>query len=448
MIENKDQATAASVEAKQGTEAALGKQDAVANSTAIKQAAPTVATEAALGSKAADPTKKNEPSSGKKEVRHVSDRRRRAASDRKLINLKPIESREGGGTRAKKRRRRHPLSMNLFFAIIILVEILVIYGSSSGILNMVRKTVDTEGFVPDMLWLGIVCSVVGVATTIFLIRFFSAPIFTLGRAVNRVADGDFSVRLKDDKGFSEMRRINSNFNKMVEELSATEILQTDFVSNVSHEFKTPITAIEGYATLLDGSEGTTPEQAEYIEKILFNTRRLSALVGNILLLSKVDNQSIPDKKVEYRLDEQIRQALLSHEKGWTEKDCELDVELEEVTYFGNESLLFHVWSNLIGNAIKFGPRGGRIIITLSRVENKIIFSVSDEGAGVSDEAKKHIFDRFYQSDSSHKSEGNGLGLALVKQIVKLEGGRVSVGDAEIGGAKFTVALKADIPEEE
>ena len=371
----------------------------------------------------------------------------RGGSD-KLLHLKPIENSDKDGEVVKKRRRGHPLSMNLFFAIIIIAELLIIFGSSSGIMEIVRSTVDGQRRFPDILWLAIVCIVAGGATMIFLARFFSAPIFTLGKAVNKVADGDFSVRLKDDAGFAEMRRINTNFNKMVEELSATEILQTDFISNVSHEFKTPITAIEGYATLLGGSEGTTPEQAEYISKILFNTKRLSALVGNILLLSKVDNQSIPDKKVSFRLDEQVRQALLAHESGWTEKECELDVDLDEITYFGNEILLFHVWSNLIGNAVKFGPFGGRILITLKESENEVIFSVSDEGAGVPDEAKKHVFDRFYQTDNSHKAEGNGLGLALVSRIVKLEGGRVSCSDAEIGGAKFTVALLKRLPEDQ
>ena len=364
--------------------------------------------------------------------------KKRVRSER-VVGVKPI-GRAGGKKEARRHHRAHPLSMNLFFALIILAEVLLILGSSSGVLNLVRSTLDEGKFLPDIIWLSSICVGVGFATTIFLIAFFSSPISTLGKALSKVADGDFSVRLNEKKGFAEIRRINTNFNMMVEDLSATEILQTDFVSNVSHEFKTPINAIEGYATLLCGSEGTTPEQQEYIEKILFNTARLSALVGNILLLSKVDNQSIPEKKVSYRLDEQIRQALLSHENAWVEKDCELDVELDEVTYFGNEAILFHVWTNLIGNAIKFGPRGGKIAITLSENEKGVIFTVSDQGEGVSEENRKHIFDRFYQTDSSHKSEGNGLGLALVKQILKLEGGEVSVGDAEIGGAKFTVTL--------
>lgn len=388
-----------------------------------------------------DSTPQHTPTAASIEDGTPQNRSPRPKKPEKLVGVKPIKEAKHSNREKASLRRSHPISMNLFFLLIILAELTLIIGSSSGVMNIVRSTIDEEKYIPDMLWLGAICVAIGAATILFLIRFFSSPIFTLGNAVNKVADGDFSVRLNEKKGFAEIRRINSNFNKMVEELSATEILQTDFVSNVSHEFKTPITAIEGYATLLGGSEGTTPEQAEYIEKILFNTRRLSALVGNILLLSKVDNQTIPNKKTVFRLDEQVRQALLSHETAWTEKDVELDVELDEVNYFGNEPLLFHVWSNLIGNAIKFGKRCGKVAISLKENEKEVIFSVSDEGEGVSDEAKKHIFDRFYQTDSSHKSEGNGLGLALVKQIVKLEGGSVCVSDAELGGAKFTVTLQ-------
>ena len=147
---------------------------------------------------------------------------------------------------------------------------------------------------------------------------------------------------------------------------------------------------------------------------------------------------IPNKKTVFRLDEQVRQALLSHETAWTEKDVELDVELDEVNYFGNEPLLFHVWSNLIGNAIKFGPKFGKVAISLKENEKEVIFSVSDEGEGVSDEAKKHIFDRFYQTDSSHKSEGNGLGLAIAKSFTELCGGAL---DVVVDGDLFKVILK-------
>ena len=152
----------------------------------------------------------------------------------KLVGVKPIKEAKRSEHEKASLRRSHPISMNLFFLLIILAELTLIIGSSSGVMNIVRSTIDEEKYIPDMLWLGAICVAIGAATILFLIRFFSSPIFTLGNAVNKVADGDFSVRLNDKKGFAEIRRINSNFNKMVEELSATEILQTDFVSNVSH----------------------------------------------------------------------------------------------------------------------------------------------------------------------------------------------------------------------
>lgn len=353
--------------------------------------------------------------------------------------VKPERAVSDGAKDVQKQKKR-TLSMKTFFALLIMAEVLIIVAGSSGILELVHSVFEGSRDVHDVVWLVSISVILGIATTVFLIRFFSAPLLTLGASIKRVAGGDFSVRLDTDRGFSELRRISGDFNVMVEELSATEILQTDFVSNVSHEFKTPITAIEGYATLLGGSEGTSPEQAEYIDKILLNTKRLSNLVGNILLLSKVDNQGIPDRKTLFRLDEQIRQSILALEPRWTEKECEFDVEMEELYYEGNEALTFHVWNNLIENAIKFGPRGGCIKITLARDGERLIFTVSDMGEGISDEAKLHIFDRFYQSDSSHKSEGNGLGLALVKRIISAEGGEVSVSDNYPEGAKFTVAL--------
>jgi len=217
-------------------------------------------------------------------------------------------------------------------------------------------------------------------------------------------------------------------------------VQTDFVSNVSHEFKTPINAIEGYATLLQDSDLSAEESAEYVEKILYNTKRLSSLVGNILLLSKIDNQGIPDKKTVYRLDEQIRGAIVSLEPKWSERECEFDVELASIEYEGCEPLLYHVFDNLIGNAIKFGPDGGVIKVRLFRTEAEIVFTVEDEGPGIDEEHIKHIFNRFYQTDSSHKAEGNGLGLSLVKRILELTGGRIFVENLPERGAKFTVVM--------
>lgn len=238
----------------------------------------------------------------------------------------------------------------------------------------------------------------------------------------------------------EVKDIYDSFNLMVKELGATETLQTDFISNVSHEFKTPINAIEGYASLLQEHQQTQEEQNEYIEKILFNTRRLSSLTGNILLLSKINTQSIKPQRTSFRLDEQVRQAILALEQKWTEKNIDLDVELDKIQYSGYEYLLFHVWTNLIDNAIKFDPPDGMICLRMRQSGGSVIFTIEDNGPGINPEEQERIFHKFYQSDSSRKMDGNGLGLSLVKQIVELSGGAVCVENLPEAGCRFTVQL--------
>ena len=286
-----------------------------------------------------------------------------------------------------------------------------------------------------------VCLLVGILVTSQLSKFFFNPIKKLRGAMDKVAEGDFSVRLEEKSSSKEIMEIYTGFNLMAHELSSTEILQTDFVSNVSHEFKTPINAIEGYSTLLQDSDNLDDDQREYIDKILFNTQRLSSLVGSILLLSKLENQQIPSHQVEYRLDEQIRQSIVALEPAWEQKDIEFDVELDRVSYLGNEPMMRHVWDNLISNAVKFSPNGGAVKIHLVKKLKRLIFTVEDQGPGLSEEAQKHIFDKFYQADASHKQEGNGLGLALVKRILTIEKGQIAAENIPEGGCRFTVTLR-------
>ncbi|MBR7146435.1 MAG: HAMP domain-containing histidine kinase [Oscillospiraceae bacterium] len=338
-----------------------------------------------------------------------------------------------------KKKRLFRSTMNLNLTIIVMVELagLILLG---WLLVTVLRHFDITLNIPDFVWLLFVALVFGGVLTMLLSKWIFHPITRLGRAMRQVAKGDFSVRLKDRHRFREIEEIYRNFNLMTQELGATEILQMDFVSNVSHEFKTPINAIEGYATLLHGaSEGVTAEQREYVDKILLNTRRLSRLTSNILLLSKVDNQAILEK-TRFRLDEQIRQSILQLETQWETKELELDLELENLEIVGAENLLLHVWDNVIGNAVKFSPTGGRIRITLEQRGDRAVFAACDEGPGISESARAHIFDKFYQQDSSHKEEGNGLGLALVKQIVDLSHGTVAVENIESGGCCFTVEI--------
>ena len=293
--------------------------------------------------------------------------------------------------------------------------------------------------IPVGAWVVIFGLLIGSTLAFFLNKPLLSPIRRLDESMEEVARGNFKVRMKNESHFKDIEHIYRNFNLMVRELEANEMLKSDFISNVSHEIKTPITAIEGYAMLLQ-DEGRGGEDEKYVEKILLNTKRLSELVGNILLLSKLDSQSIESHAERYSLDEQIRQAILLLEPKWTAKDIQLDVELDATDFVGNAGMIMHVWSNLIGNAVKFSPDGKTVTIRLKSTDGRAVFSVGDEGAGVPEGMKERIFDRFYQGDSSHKSEGNGLGLSLVKRIVDITGGSVEVENLVPHGCLFTVTL--------
>ena len=282
---------------------------------------------------------------------------------------------------------------------------------------------------------------VGIFATRALTRWFLDPINRLEEAMQKITDGNFSVRLENKTSIKEIKDIFHGFNVMAKELEATEIVQSDFVSNVSHEFKTPINAIEGYSMLLQDEDNLTSEQREYVEKIIFNTQRLSKLTGSILLLSKLENQSIISTKNKFNLAEQIRMSILALETEWEKKSIEFEVDLDEIEYMGSESLLYHVWDNLISNAIKFSNFGGEIRISLTQANNKVIFTISDDGTGISEEVQKHIFTKFYQGDPSHKEQGHGLGLALVKKVIDILGGEISVQSEVNKGSAFTILLK-------
>lgn len=280
----------------------------------------------------------------------------------------------------------------------------------------------------------------GAAIAVGLSKIFVSPMMKLGDAMRKVAGGDFTVRLDCTSKIRDVREVYGSFNTMVKELGNTETLQTGFVSNVSHEFKTPINAIEGYASLLQDSQLTDEQKNAYIDEIIFNTRRLSDLVGNILLLSKVNNQTISLKASTFRLDEQVRQSILALESKWEKKEIEFDIDLDEIEYTGYENLLSHVWLNLIDNAVKFSPQNGQIRIRLKQLAGSVTFSIWDNGLSIPEADIGRIFNKFYQGDNSHASEGNGLGLALVRKIVAAAHGTINVTSSEDAGTEFVVAL--------
>lgn len=333
--------------------------------------------------------------------------------------------------------------MRVYLIAVVFAILSITVAVSALITFILNRFVSLSVTVPSFVWMLVLSVVLGTALTTLLSKWILAPITKLSKAMSSVTSGDFTVHLESRSRIREIRETYQNFSLMVRELRTTETLQSDFVTNVSHEIKTPVNAIEGYATLLQDHPQQPEEQAEYVDKILYNTKRLSQLVSNILLLSKVENQSIRVEKQQYRLDEQIRQAILTLEPKWTEKEIDFDVDMEQVAWRGNEGLLLHVWTNLIDNAVKFNPYGGIVRIRLKRTENRIEFTIEDNGPGIAEAEQKHIYDKFYQSDGSHKSEGNGLGLALVKRILDTCGGRIVVRSNEECGSRFTVTLPAN-----
>lgn len=289
----------------------------------------------------------------------------------------------------------------------------------------------------------IFCSAV-VLSTLFSIpvtRFFVLPIKNLAKATQQVKNGDFSVRVEERDTSNELQSLVSGFNGMVEELGNIRLLRSDFISNFSHEFKTPINSIKGFANelLVDDSLDEN-QRREYLQIIVDESERLADMAANVLLLTNLEHTSTPVKQESFSLDEQLRRCVLLLEKQWSAKEIELDVELDTVYYSSDEDMLSHLWINLISNAIKFSPKGGLISLRCKEEAQCVVVNVSDRGQGIPADKIGRIFDRFYQADVSHQSEGYGLGLSLCKRIAELCGGSISV-KSEIGkGSIFTVTL--------
>lgn len=267
-----------------------------------------------------------------------------------------------------------------------------------------------------------------------------SPIIKISDAAQEIAKGNFSVRLSETSRICEIHSMTISFNHMAQELSNIELMRNDFINNVSHEFKTPLSAIEGYATLLQSPGLSEEKRRLYTSKIIYNTKRLSSLTGNILQLSHLEAKELPLEKTLFSLDEQLREIILMFENQWTHKNLHLDIDLDTVTFYGSSELLSQVWQNLIDNAVKFTDPDGCIRISLRSHSKEVSVTVADDGPGIPEAAKDRIFEKFYQGDPSHGSKGNGLGLALVKKIVALHAGEVSVDSKEGQGCVFTVTL--------
>lgn len=269
------------------------------------------------------------------------------------------------------------------------------------------------------------------------------PVRQILDATQRLTRGDFSVRIeqpRDVRRGNEFDVIIADFNKMAEELSGIETLRTDFISSVSHELKTPLAVMQNYATMLQAPDLPEEKRVEYARSIAEGSRRLSELITNILRLNKLENQTIFPDAARYNLGEQLRECILAVEDLWETKSLELEIDIDDVMVEADAELLTLVWNNLLSNAIKFTDEGGTIGITLKENEQWAIVSVRDTGCGMNAETGQRIFEKFYQGDSSRSSQGNGLGLALVKRVIDIVGGEISVQSTLGVGSTFTVRL--------
>ena len=271
------------------------------------------------------------------------------------------------------------------------------------------------------------------------------PVNQITDAAEKIIQGDFSVRIKPQSKLgtdTTFNRVVECFNKMAEELGSVETLRTDFIANVSHEMKTPLSAMQNYGTLLQTPDLTEEKRMEYAKGVADVARRMADMMTNILKLNRLENQQIFPRVTEFDLGEQLCECLLQYENVWEAGDIDIETDIaENVTVKADAELLNHVWNNLFSNAFKFTPRGGKVTVTMTADERYAVVKVKDTGCGMSPEVGAHIFEKFYQGDTSHSVQGNGLGLALVKRVIDIMQDEISVESTVGKGSTFTVKIR-------
>ena len=271
------------------------------------------------------------------------------------------------------------------------------------------------------------------------------PVRQIAEAAEKIIKGDFTVRVKTQSKFGTDEPFNSIiecFNKMAEELGSVETLRADFIANVSHEMKTPLAVMQSYGTLLSSPELSDEKRVEYAKGVNEASRRMADMMTNILKLNRLENQQIYPQVTEFDLGEQLCECLLQYENVWESSEIEIETNIaENIKIKADAELLSHVWNNLFSNAFKFTPSGGTVSVILTATEHHAVVKVKDTGCGMSPEVGAHIFEKFYQGDTSHSVQGNGLGLALVKRVVDIMQGEISVESMVGKGTTFTVRIR-------
>lgn len=286
---------------------------------------------------------------------------------------------------------------------------------------------------------GAVSLLMGVIVSLISSYLTMRPVRKVTDAMDGLAKGHFDTRLELG-GFNEARRISESFNKMAQELGSIETLRSDFVNNLSHEFKTPIVSVRGFAKLLAQPNLSAEEQNEYLDIIIRESDRLAAMADHVLTLSRLEHQSIAPPAQGFYLDEQLRRCILLLEQKLSRKQIEIETDLPPCRIISCEELLSQVWVNLLDNAVKFSKEGGQIRVLLRQGESCVEVAVADDGCGIPPEALPHVFDRFWQADRARATEGSGVGLAVVKRILELCGGTIAVESLEGEGSSFIVTL--------
>ncbi len=270
------------------------------------------------------------------------------------------------------------------------------------------------------------------------------PVKSIIEATEKIMKGDFSVRIKSmqNSGMEGFNKIATAVNSMAEELAGTETLKTDFIANVSHEMKTPLAVMQNYGTLLQSPDLSEEKRIEYAKGITDSSRRMAEMMTNILKLNRLENQQIYPQISEYNLGEQLCECLLQFENIWEKSEIQIETDIaEDIKVSADAELLSLVWNNLLSNAFKFTEKGGTVSVSLTATEHHAIVKVKDTGCGMTAEVGVHIFEKFYQGDTSHSAQGNGLGLALVKRVVDIMQGEISVESTVGVGTTFTVKIR-------
>lgn len=353
-------------------------------------------------------------------------------------------------TKSAVRQSHFPGSL----CVVYFVSLLLMSGGHMGLVTLINAKGWNDivaVLIPTVYW-----ALVAVSLTLYarwqIKKTYEEPMHRLAKATAKVAQGDFSVYVPPLHTADKLDYLDVmilDFNTMVEELGSIETLKTDFFSNVSHEMKTPLAVIQNYAQLLQKENLTEEERREYTDSILQSTRKLSSLITNILKLNKLEKQTIRPAPEQYDLCQQLCGCALQFEDAWEKKEIEFIAELEDrIIIEADPGLLELVWTNLLSNAVKFTPSGGTVTLTQTSNEQEVTVSVSDTGCGMDEKTLRHIYDKFYQGDTSHSTEGNGLGLALVQRILQLSNGTITVKSRVGQGSAFTVRLPAPIHREE